>query len=428
MARRPKLPSWARTVRVRLTVTYSSLVFGIGAVLLSGVYIALSRTLEAEPLDSVALEKFYVSDSGKVKFRTDEASKDGHLVSAADLDLIQAAVNDGTLSTLRIYSFAGLAGLFLISLLVGWWVSGRALRPVEAITSTTREISGSDLSRRIGATGPRDELRTLADTIDDMLARLESEFAAQRALVGEVSHELRNPVAVIQANVDAVLADEDATPDLRRRSAAVISQATAGMTRLLEDLLAVARQRSSAFAEAEVELGTTTRRAVEEYRLLAEERGIRVETRVDGNGPLVYADELALTRVLRNLLANAVRYSPDGGELTVAVGSRQGWAWVAVRDEGPGIAAGEQDRVFERYYSTRDEATDRHEEQRNADGRNGIGLAIARQIVESHDGRIAVFSRPGSGSTFVVWLPDRTAAARGERGASVPDEDPIGRR
>ena len=419
------LPGWARTVRFRLAVTYSAFVFGIAAAVLAGVYVALSRTVEAAPLTS---EKFYVTDSGSVKFIDSSGSESGEYVSAADLDLVQAAVNQGTLDTLRTYSFAALVGLFLLSVGVGWWVSGRALRPVEAITRTAREINATDLSRRIGATGPHDELRTLADTIDDMLARLDTEFAAQRALVDDISHELRNPVAVIQANTDAVFADVDATPDNRRRAAEVVSRAAASMTLLIEDLLAIARKRSGAFAEREVRLGEITRHAVEEYRLMAAERAVQIAVRSDLPGPAVYADEFALTRVLRNLLANAVRFSPVGGEIAVVVGSRSGWAWVAVRDEGPGIQPPEQSRIFDRFYSGDRERYDGSTGPRNGNGGSGIGLAIARQIVEAHDGRLTVFSEPGTGSTFVIWLPDRTIAGPGQRDPAMLDADPLRRR
>ena len=156
------LPSWARTVRTRLTLTYSGLVFGIAAVLLAGVYLALAASVDAKPLDE-SQGKFYVSNSGTVKFLDEEAAQHGELVSASDLDVVQDAVNARTLTTLRTYSVAALGLLLLISLLVGWWVSGRMLRPIEAITRTTRDITASDPSRRIGASGPRDELRTLAD-------------------------------------------------------------------------------------------------------------------------------------------------------------------------------------------------------------------------------------------------------------------------
>lgn len=409
------MPAWARTVRVRLAVTYSATVFGIAAVVLVLVYLALASSIDAKPLSDADREKFYVTDSGKVKF-LDKSGTDGEVVQAADLELVQDAVNAGTLDRLRTYSFAGLGAMFVFSLLVGWWVAGRVLRPIGAITATTREISASDLGRRIGATGPRDELRELADTIDEMLQRLQDAFAEQRALVDDVSHELRNPVAVITANIDAVLGDPDAPADQRVRASAVVASAASAMTRLIEDLLATSRQRSGAFEESEAELGSLARRAVEEYRVLVDERGLDLRLRLD-DGPVVYADEQAVVRALRNLLSNAVRYSPDGGRLAVAVGSVQGWAWVGVRDEGPGIAAADRARVFDRHFS------DGHAGQ-HGNGGNGIGLAIARQIVEAHDGRLAVFSEEGEGSTFVVWLPDRTATGR-TRESVPPTVDPL---
>jgi signal transduction histidine kinase len=138
-------------------------------------------------------------------------------------------------------------------------------------------------------------------------------------------------------------------------------------------------------------------------------------------------------RAVRNLMSNAVRHSPAGGELTVAVGSRTGWAWLAVRDDGPGIANDDQERVFDRFYTTGtpdngDGAPNGRDSDALDDERpHGIGLAITRQIVEAHDGRLALFSTVGVGSTFVVWLPDRATAGPGDRG-DVPGEDPLGRR
>lgn len=438
------VPAWAATVRVRLAVLYSGLVFGIAAVLLALVYLALAQSVDAKPLDEADQDKFYVTDSGTVKL-IDDGGKGaagqggGDVVSAADLEVVQEAVNAGTLERLRTYSFAGLGGLFVLSLGIGWWVSGRVLRPLGAVTATAREITASGLGRRIGATGPRDELRELADTIDEMLERLEDAFASQRQLVDDVSHELRNPVAVITANIDAVLSDPDAPRDQRTRAAAAVSSAATSMTQLVEDLLATSRQRSGAFEEREVELGELARGAVEEYAVLVDERGLDLRLRLD-DGPVVYADEQAVVRALRNLLSNAVRWSPERGALTVAVGSLEGWAWVAVRDQGPGIPEADRGRVFDRFFSTDGHGhdlagADRPNGAKGVNGVNGpngsghgIGLAISRQIVEAHDGRLVVHSReggPGSGSTFVAWLPDRTATARA-RGGAPPAYDPLG--
>jgi signal transduction histidine kinase len=417
-------PPWSRTVRFRLTLTYSGLVFGIAAVVLFGTYLAVAASVDAKPLDDQQ-SKFYVSKSGTVKFLDEQALKDGELVSAADLDVVQEAVNARTLETLRTYSAVALAAMFLLSLLVGWWVSGRVLRPIGTIIRTTREITASDLSRRIQADGPPDELHTLADTIDGMLARLETEFDAQRALVDDVSHELRNPVAVIRANADAVFADEDATPENRRQAAAIVSGAADSMALLIDDLLAVARQRSGAYTETEVDLGTLASQAADEYLALAGERGVRLETRIEGPGPQVYADGQALTRALRNLLANALRFSPEEGDVLLAVGSRRGWAWIAVRDRGPGVPEEDRDRVFDRFYSATNGNPSEREREREPG--TGIGLAIARQIVEAHDGRLSLFSEQGRGSTFVIWLPDRTELAPADRAAHVPEDDPLGR-
>ncbi|HEX8488909.1 MAG TPA: ATP-binding protein [Propionibacteriaceae bacterium] len=403
-----RLPPWIRTVRVRLALTYSALLFGITALLLAGVYLALSSTIDAAPLDPVTVKKFTRAADGTIVYRP------GEQFQAADLDSVQKAVNFTALQTLRDYSIAALVIMFGLSLAIGWWVAARALRPVERITSTAREITATDLSRRIAATGPRDELRTLADTIDDMLGRLEGAFQAQRTLVEDVSHELRNPVAVIQANVEAVLASEQSTPAERRDAAVVVTRATGRMSRLLDDLLATARKRSAAFVDREVDLAGLARAVAEEHTLLAAERSLRLDLRLSA-GPVVYADPQSLDRALSNLLSNAVRLAPVGSSITVGVGSRQGWAWAAVGDEGPGIPDAERSEVFERFHRGPTDQT----------GGSGLGLAIARQIAESHDGRLVLADRAGPGSTFVLWLPERAVAGAPDRSATPPELDPL---
>lgn len=414
-ARRRWIPSWAQTIRFRLTVTYSGVLFGLAALVLGGVYWGVSSTVESRPLNTIQVETVYRDENGKLKI------KPGETVEAATVESFEAVVNYQTLQTLRTYSLLALGGLFILSLLIGWWLSGRVLRPVSRITATAQQISATDLSQRIDLDGPRDELRTLADTLDGMLSRLDQAFDAQRQMVDDASHELRNPLAVIQANLDAVLTDDASTDEERAQAVSVVARATTRMTHLVEDLLASARRRSPAFTDVDVDLAEIAGDAAEEYQVLARERNLRVTRRLAA-GPVAAGDPQALRRAMDNLLSNAVRLAPSGTELVVAVGSVGGWAWMAVRDDGPGIAESDQERVFDRFYrsaTTRSQADAGHHP-------TGLGLAIVRQIVESHGGAVALHSVPGVGSTFVLWVPDR-ARPDSERSATAPATDPLGR-
>jgi signal transduction histidine kinase len=413
-------PPWTQTIRFRLTLTYSAVLIALSALLLGGVYVALSAFLDPKPLNPITVNKVYKDHNGNLQV------KQGHVIEAAELSSIESAVNYQTLQTLRNYSAAGIGALFLVSLGTGWWLSGRALRPVRRITTTAQEISATDLSRRIALDGPRDELRNLADTVDDMLGRLESAFVAQRQLVDDASHELRNPLAVIQANVDAVLAHDDTTSDDRAQATAIVSRAIQRMTRLVEDLLASARRSSPAFVDADVDLASIAGEAAEEYQLIAADRELHVVRRLSP-GPTAAGDASALRRAVDNLLSNAVRLARGGSELVLAVGSRNGWAWIAVRDEGPGIAPEDADRVFDRFFRSgqrQTPATVPSTGQRRA----GLGLAIVRQIAESHGGVVSLYSEVGVGSTFVLWLPERSLTNTTRRSPTPPEEDPLGPR
>lgn len=415
-----KLPTWTQTIRFRLTVAYSVVLIGLSALMLVGLYFALSAYLDPEPLDPITVSKTYKDHNGNLK------AKPGQTFQAADLSTIESAVNYETLQTLRNYSAAGMGVLLLVSLGTGWWLSGRALRPVRRITATAQDISATDLSRRIALEGPKDELRNLADTVDEMLERLESAFVAQRQLVDDASHELRNPLAVIQANVDAVLAHDDTPPEDRAHATAIVARAIQRMTRLVEDLLASARRSSPAFVDADVDLAAIAGEAAEEYALLAADRELRLVRRL-APGPIAAGDAQALRRAVDNLLSNAVRLARGGSELVLAVGSRNGWAWIAVRDEGPGIADEDADRVFDRFFrlgQRQPPATVASTGQRRA----GLGLAIVRQIVESHGGSVALHSEVGVGSTFILWLPERSLTQPTRRSPAPPTEDPLGPR
>ncbi|HEY8479083.1 MAG TPA: HAMP domain-containing sensor histidine kinase [Spirillospora sp.] len=396
------------SIRFRLTVMYSTLLFVLTAVVLGGVYLAVARSTDAQPITKTF-------NAEKVVQMPDGTQQRLGQVEVVKVQQVEQAVNYETQRTLARYSMIMLGGLFVASLGIGWVLSGRALKPVAKIARAAEEIQATDLSRRIRLSGPRDELRELSDTIDSMLDRLDEAFRAQRRLIDDASHELRSPLAIIRANLDTVLSEPDADPEDRRRAVQVVDRATTRMTRLVEDLLATARRSAPALDDADVDLGYAAGEAAEEFDAVAASRGLTIERRLPA-GLTVIGDHDALRRAVANLLSNAVRLAPAGSVITVAAGRTGGWQWVAVADAGPGIDTEDQERVFDRFWRGA-------EARRSRDRRTGLGLAIVRSIVEAHNGHVRLFSTPGAGSTFVLWLP---VASSGERDAGPPpDVDPL---
>ncbi|QKW14126.1 HAMP domain-containing sensor histidine kinase [Verrucosispora sp. NA02020] len=381
-----------RSIRFRLTVLYSTLLFALAGAGLAVAYVAVDRAVDPKPISKRYEAQLYKQKADGRTVAT------GTTIEVAEVQQIEDEVNLRLLQTVRDYSLIALGGLFVASLGIGWVLSGRALRPVGAIARTARDIQATDLSRRIRLAGPRDELRDLGDTIDSMLDRLDHAFHAQRQLIDDASHELRSPLAIIRANLDASLNSPEATEPERTAAVATIDRATTRMSRLVEDLLATARRDADAMADTDVDLSAVAREAGEDFAPLAAGRGLRLRYAL-GNDLGLIGDPDALRRAAGNLLSNAVRLSPLGGAVQVATGRAGGWLWLAVADEGPGIAEDDQRRVFDRFWRGE---TGRGEP---GDRRTGLGLAIVRQIVESHGGQAAVFSRPGTGSVFVLWLP-----------------------
>jgi signal transduction histidine kinase len=315
------------------------------------------------------------------------------------------------LADLRRYSVSALALLFVASLGVGWYVAGLVLRPLERVIAVARSITATDLTRRINLSGPDDELGQLADTFDDMLDRLDLAFTAQTRFIHEASHELRNPLAVIRTNLDVALADPDATADDLRRTGQVVSRASDRMTTLVDDLLDHARQETRAKQVEVVDLASVVRGTAEEFEVPASTDGVQLIIDSEEN-LLVEGDPVALRRALANLLANAIRLAPEDTTISIRAGRIEDWVWMGVQDQGPGIAPGDQQRVFRRFWRGDNTQTLRK------DGRSGLGLAIVKQIVETHGGTVRVESELGEGATFVIWLPAVSALT-----TALPDLD-----
>jgi signal transduction histidine kinase len=407
LASADRLPPIVHTVRFRLTVLYSTLLFALAALVIGGIYVGLSRNVSGTPVT-----KSFTAIQGV--YRNGEF-KPLRSIEVAAVEDIERAANAQTLQTLRSYSGWSLGGLFAGSLVIGWVLSGRALRPVRRITTSAGAIDAGDLSQRIRLSGPDDEFHRLADSLDSMLARLDDAFTAQRRLFDDASHELRNPLAIIQTTTDAVLLSDDATPTEHREASLVVSRASRRMTRLVEDLLATARQSAPAFTDDGIDLADVIGEAGAEYETFAVQGSLSLVYRVDLRADLVVlGDHDSLRRAIANLLSNAVRYTPAGGTVTLGAGAAGDWRWMAVHDTGPGIPDSVQRQVFDRFY--------RGDGTAESAGHTGLGLSIVRQIAEGHRGSVAVHSPAGHGTTFVLWLPAAGAATDEQ---TAPAGDPL---
>ena len=379
------MKSFLRSIRVRLTLLYSGVLFLVAAVLVASLYLGLSLSLRDEPVSqTVVVEQVPVNDGSRTERRT-----------LVDAQAFEHQVNQRTLRNLRAFSLGALAALFVASLAVGWVIAGRVLAPIAHITGVAREIQARELSRRIELEGPDDELKRLADTFDSMLARLDLAFASQRRFVADASHELRTPLAIIKANLDLALTDAQATAESRATAAAVIRRAIDRMARLTDDLLALARLDAPASGREPVQMHALLEDAAEEFAAAAAVRGIAIKVDTTAAG-LVLGDRDVLKRALTNLLDNAVRVA--GSRVVLAHGEEDGSAWISVGDDGPGIAAEHQASIFDRFWRS-DDARSR------PGGGSGLGLAIVRQIAEAHGGTVEVVSEEGAGATFVLRLP-----------------------
>lgn len=391
-----RLPAWMGSVRFRLTVVYSTVVFGLAALVVAGIYLGLNHALQNQTVGTV-----YTGPDGQPI-----------LVQTTLAQLVQSKANERALETLRAYSFGALVGLFFVSLIVGWVVSGRMLRPIGQITRAVNRIQGTDLSRRIDLGGPDDELRRLADTFDGMLGRVDEAFESQRQFIHEASHELRNPLAVIRTNIEVTLADPDASVADLRHTAEIVERASERMSRLVDDLLIYARKGTLSMEHAPVDVATLIGDAADEFAAPADAAGLRL-VRESPAGLSVEGDRLALRQALANLLANAVRLTPSGAEIRVRAGREGPWVWLAVEDDGPGIDPLDHDRVFQRFWRG-------DPQESRAQGRSGLGLTIVRQIAEAHGGEVKLVSEPGRGAAFVLWLPARPSPASDAEPDLVP--------
>ena len=304
------------------------------------------------------------------------------------------------LGQLRRDFFAGVPLVLLLASLGGYFLARKSLAPITSMNAQTQRISAESLSSRLDVTNPRDELGRFATTINDLLARLENSFNEQQRFIADASHELRTPLAVLRGETEVALGKTRTVKEYQE-SLTLIQEEAERLSRIVEDLFILARQPiqlPTALIEESVSLTKVVADCARAAQVLADRKGVRLKLQNDSPSIALNADEELLKRMILNLLDNAVKYTPEGGEILLTLARQNGNAEIVVRDTGIGIPATDQQRVFDRFYRV-DKARSR------ALGGAGLGLSIARCIVEAHRGQITIESIPRHGSTFTVSLP-----------------------
>jgi signal transduction histidine kinase len=288
----------------------------------------------------------------------------------------------------------------IVALLAGWWIARAALRPIDRISRTVRSVGDSqDLGRRVNFVGPEDEVGRLAATFDAMLERLESAFEQQKRFIADASHELRTPLTAIRGNADLMVI---APASERELCLSAIRRESERMSRLVSDLLVLAE---ADVAEQQVQMQHVDLQPMmqEVYRSALLVASDRVDVLIEDNERVsIMADADRVKQLMLNLADNAVKFTPDGGTISLSLRDTPNGAIIEVADSGIGIPADEQAAIFGRFY--------RVEASRSRRG-SGLGLAICAWIVQAHEGTISVRSEPGKGSTFTVFLPGRVDLA-----------------
>ena len=294
-----------------------------------------------------------------------------------------------------------LAVLVVLSVAFGWLLAGRLLRPVRVITATARDISASNLSRRLHLGRRDDEFTRLGETLNDLFGRLEASFDSQRHFVANASHELRTPLTAERTLLQVALADPDADAGTLRNACEQVLALGEQTGRLIEALLTLASSQQGVERPEPFDLADLARKIVNTRHEEAARRDVRINAALAG-APTAGDPSLAESLVA-NLVDNALRYNVDGGWVSVSTGFSAGRAVVSVSNTGPVIPPGEVDRLFQPFQRLGGERVSHAASGRGAG--HGLGLAIVRAIASTHDAALTAHARPEGGLGIEVSFP-----------------------
>ncbi|GHI92605.1 MULTISPECIES: ATP-binding protein [Streptomyces] len=381
--------------RVRLATAIGAVVLLAGVVLLVFV-VVLARYGTAQQIDGMEIRYGGVTggvssgpahSTGTVPAPTGAGDRG---IEVRKIDRTVQAVQDTALRQTVLWSAVGLMITAVLAGVLGWWLAGRALRPVASMTAAARRISEQNLHQRLALTGPDDELHRLADTFDTMLDRLEGAFESQRRFVANASHELKTPLAVQRASIEVGLADPvtDGIAEVRED----LLTANREAEQLINALLLLARSDRGLDETESVDLARTAHAVAAEHTARATRHGVTLD--VTAPAPLtVVGNPLLLRHLLANLVHNAVQYNHPGGRVRVRVEDRT----VTVTNTGPHVP---QDRVADLFEPFR-----RHARDRTATDGHGLGLSIVRSISRAHDAALTAEAGKEGGLTVALHFP-----------------------
>jgi signal transduction histidine kinase len=381
----------APTIRLRLTLVYGVLFLFSAVALLAITYVLLNHQYTG---------RFFISSGRRAVIARGSTLSvlpgpglGTRLLAPTKIELAAAqGQSDAALHQLFIAFAIALALMAVLSIWLGWVIAGRALRPLRTITETAREISASNLHRRLALPGPNDELKQLGDTVDGLLARLETSFEAQRQFVANASHELRTPLTLERTLLELALSDPNANIDSYRHTCEQLLAVGEQQERLIEALLTLSRSQRGLDARQPVDLAAIAAAAVAG----ADHHGLVVDTAL--RAARTTGDPRLVERLVANLLSNAIQHNIEGGRVSVSTDTRGGRAVLTIANTGQPIPVGEVERLFrpfQRLDVTRTSGTSGF----------GLGLSIVKAIADAHDATLTAEAPAEGGLRIEVSFP-----------------------
>lgn len=394
-----------RTVRLRLTLVYGGLFLASSVVLLGTLYLLVVHATGEEAIGGVTSPELMPPPGASPSAAPTPASDQAPPVPAETAPgrevLLAVSAEVAEQRSLLIHQFLiqsllALAAMSVVSVVLGWIVAGRVLRRLRDVTGAAREISATDLHRRLAFDGPADELKELGDTFDALLDRLEAAFQAQRQFVANASHELRTPLARQRALGQVALADPQATAETLRHAHERILAAGARQERLIGALLTLTKGQVGIEVHERFDLGRVARDVVEQRLDDVRARSLTLRAAIRPT-PATGSPGLA-ERLVTNLVENAVRYNAPGGWIEVTTRTVDGRAALTVANTGPAVPPSAVDRLF-RPFQRLDGARTAHR-----DGL-GLGLSIVQAVATAHRASLTAVPRPEGGLSVTVVFP-----------------------